>query len=128
MRVGDLTYPALPRHGVGIPTRRCRVAIFALLYDQDLTTPIRVCDATRPVTRDGRPRLTRVPEGLRKSTIEMDDAFLQSVVPAILAEHARLRAQVSDPNDLRRGVPQDQRRPAAEERRDSPRWRRNRQP
>ena len=42
VRVGDITYPAYPGTSIGISDPTVRVAVFALLYDQDLTTPIGV--------------------------------------------------------------------------------------
>jgi hypothetical protein len=42
VRVGEVTYPAFPGSAVGISTPNTRVAFFALLPDQDLTTPVQV--------------------------------------------------------------------------------------
>ena len=60
-----------------------RVAMFALLYDQDLTTPIGVFAtdaagnlATAPLDYKAFPKV------FKRSRIEVPDAFLQRVVPA----------------------------------------------
>ena len=54
-------YPGFPASGAGGParTRACKVAFFALLYDQDLNTPIRLFARTRPATRRTRRSTTR---------------------------------------------------------------------
>ena len=83
-----------------IPDIRCRrrrraadpalhAAFFALLYDQDLNTPISVFaqdDAGNRRTRAARAKVFA--RTFRRSRIEMSTAFLQRVVPAILREHA----------------------------------------
>ncbi len=102
VRVGDRTYPAFPGSGVGITTDPAvRVAVFALLYDQDLNTPISVfaTDAagnTASVPLDFR----AFPKVFRRSRIEVADAFLKRVVPAILENTPDFAKDVADPNDL----------------------------
>ncbi len=102
VRVGDRTYPAFPGSGVGITTDPAvRVAVFALLYDQDLNTPISVfaTDAagnTASVPLDFR----AFPKAFRRSRIEVPDPFLQRVVPAILENTPDFAKEVADPNDL----------------------------
>jgi murein DD-endopeptidase MepM/ murein hydrolase activator NlpD len=101
VRVGDITYPAYPGTSVGISDPTVRVAMFALLYDQDLTTPIGVFAkdaagnvATQPLD------YTPFVKVFKRSNIEISDAFLQRVVPAILQDSPDFASQVSDPNDL----------------------------
>jgi hypothetical protein len=85
VRVGDKTYPGFPASGAGINAdESTRVAFFALLHDQDLTTPISLYardaagnEATAPL--DYRP----FPKPFARSRIALDDRFLQQVVPAI---------------------------------------------
>jgi Peptidase family M23 len=102
VRVGDRTYPAFPGSGVGITTDPAvRVAVFALLYDQDLNTPINVfaTDAagnTASVPLDFR----AFPKVFRRSRIEVPDAFMRRVVPAILENTPDFAREVADPNDL----------------------------
>ena len=101
VRVGDITYPAYPGTSVGIADPTVRVAMFALLYDQDLTTPIGVFAkdaagnlATQPLD------YTPFVKVFKRSNIEISDAFLQRVVPAILQDSPEFASQVSDPSDL----------------------------
>jgi Peptidase family M23 len=102
VRVGDRTYPAFPGSSVGITADPAvRVAVFALLYDQDLNTPINVfaTDAasnTASVPLDFR----AFPKVFRRSRIEVPDAFLRRVVPAILENTPDFAKEVADPNDL----------------------------
>jgi len=84
VRVGDEEFPAFPGSSVGIADPATRVAFFVLGHDQDRTAPIAVFardvagnQATSPIDR----RVT--PKPFAKSRIEINDAFLQRVVPAI---------------------------------------------
>ena len=84
VKVGELTYPAFVGSSVGIADPAVRVAFFVLNYDQDLNTPVSVFardpagnEATGPVDR------RQFPKPFAKSRIEIDDRFLQRVVPAI---------------------------------------------
>jgi hypothetical protein len=87
VRVGDKTYPAFPASGVGIKSDPAtRVAFFGLLQDQDLKTPIQV------FARDGagNEAVTTLdhmpfPKRFRQSRIEINDRFLNHVVPQIAA-------------------------------------------
>ncbi len=84
VHVGDQAYPGFPGSAVGIADPATRVAFFALLHDQDLNTPIEVFArdaAGNQVTAslDHRP----FPKPFARSRIEIDDRFLQRVVPAI---------------------------------------------
>jgi murein DD-endopeptidase MepM/ murein hydrolase activator NlpD len=100
VRVGDLTYPSYPAEGAGIAgaDASLRVAFFALLWDQDLNTPISV------FARDEAGNETRAsfayrvfPKPFRKSRIEITDAFLHRIVPSILEQTPELDA---DPDNL----------------------------
>jgi murein DD-endopeptidase MepM/ murein hydrolase activator NlpD len=85
VRVGDIEYAGFPAKGAGITSDPAlRVAFFALLYDQDLNTPIRL------FARDEAGNETTIPldhmvfpKPYARSRIELNDAFLQRVVPAI---------------------------------------------
>jgi murein DD-endopeptidase MepM/ murein hydrolase activator NlpD len=87
VRVGSIDYPGYPASGVGITSDPAlKVAFFALLFDQDLNTPIQV------YARDPAGNETLVPFDYRafpkpysKSRIELDDRFIGRVVPAIAA-------------------------------------------
>jgi murein DD-endopeptidase MepM/ murein hydrolase activator NlpD len=101
VRVGDVTYPGFPASGAGIRSDDAmRVAFFALLHDQDLTTPISVFardpagnEASTPL--DHRP----FPKAFARSRITIDDRFLQLVVPAIAATTPDMNLSTA-PDDL----------------------------
>jgi murein DD-endopeptidase MepM/ murein hydrolase activator NlpD len=88
--VGDIEYPGFPAtgavaEGVKITDPALRVAFYALLYDQNVNTPMRV------FARDAAGNSARAdfdfrvfPKAFKKSRIELDDKFLDRVVPAIL--------------------------------------------
>jgi murein DD-endopeptidase MepM/ murein hydrolase activator NlpD len=100
VRVGTETYPGFPASGAGIPgDASTRVAVFALLHDQDVNAPISVYardeagnEATTPVDR------VSFPKPFAKSRIEVDDRFLQRVVPSILSNTPDMK--VPTPTDL----------------------------
>ena len=90
--VGDIEYPGYPASGasavdgVKFDDPALRVAFFALRYDQDLKTPIRLFardEAGNTARADFD--YTTFPKPFKKSKIPLDDKFLDRVVPAILA-------------------------------------------
>ena len=88
--VGDVEYPGYPAEGatvdgVTINDPALRVAFFALLYDQDLNTPMRVY-ARDPAGNTARADFDHrtFPKPFKKSKIPLDAKFLDRVVPAIL--------------------------------------------
>lgn len=101
VRVGDKVYPGFPASGAGIanadPT--LKVAFFALLWDQDLNTPISVF-ARDEAGNEARGTFDHrvFPKPFRKSRIEVDDAFLGRVVPAILENTPDFK--VDNPSDF----------------------------
>jgi murein DD-endopeptidase MepM/ murein hydrolase activator NlpD len=88
--VGDIEYPGFPAKSAGLPgititDPAIRIAFFALRHDQDLNTPIRVFardEAGNSARADFDFRV--FPKPFKKSRIELDDKFLDRVVPAIL--------------------------------------------
>lgn len=86
--VGDVEYPGFPAVGVAgaaAADPALRVAFFALLHDQDLNTPMRL------FARDEAGNTARAdfdyrafPKPFKRSRIQLDDRFLDRVVPAIL--------------------------------------------
>jgi murein DD-endopeptidase MepM/ murein hydrolase activator NlpD len=99
--VGDREYPGLPAAGAGIPNAPpgLRVAFFPFLFNQAASTPVSLW------ARDEAGNATRAsldskvtPKQFRKSTIPLDDGFLQKVVPAILQNTPDLA--VKDASDL----------------------------
>ena len=101
VRVGDVTYPGFPAGGAGITgDEATRIAFFALLHDQDLTTPVSVFardpagnEASTPL--DHRP----FPKPFARSRITIDDRFLQQVVPAIASTTPDMNLSTA-PGDL----------------------------
>ena len=101
VRVGDHEYPGYPASGAGIPNAdpAMRVAFFALLWNQDVNTPISVF-ARDDYGNDAHATFDyRVfPKKFRDSRIPLDDRFLARVVPAILQNSTELKVQ--DPSNL----------------------------
>ena len=87
VRVGEKEYPSFPAAGAGIKgDPALRVAFFALLYDQPTNTRIDVFARDAAGNQVIVPLDYRVfPKNYRKSRIEIDDRFLQKVVPSIAA-------------------------------------------
>ena len=79
--VGDIEYPGFATTG------DLHVAFFALRYDQELKTPMQLFarDATGELATSSFDHLTFAKKPFKKSTIPLDDKFLDRVVPAILA-------------------------------------------
>jgi hypothetical protein len=96
VRVGDREYRGFPAGG---SDPALHVAFFALLWDQDLNTPITVF-ARDPVGNEGSGSFDfRVfPKQFRSSTISLDDRFLGRVVPPILQNSPELK--VEDPGNF----------------------------
>jgi murein DD-endopeptidase MepM/ murein hydrolase activator NlpD len=88
--VGDVEYPGYPASGaaldgVKVADPALRVAFFALLHDQDLKTPIRLFardEAGNTARADFEYRV--FPKPFKRSRIEVTDALIDRVVPAIL--------------------------------------------
>jgi murein DD-endopeptidase MepM/ murein hydrolase activator NlpD len=100
VRVGDRFYPGFPASAAGVAGAdpSLKVAFFALPWDQDLNAPIAVV-ARDEAGNEGRATFDHrvIPKAFRRSRIEIDDKFLERVVPAILANTPDLK--VDDPND-----------------------------
>jgi murein DD-endopeptidase MepM/ murein hydrolase activator NlpD len=93
VRVGDIEYPGFPIAGAkieGLVTdgdpSTLRVAFFALRYDQNVNTPMKLFsrDVTGEEATSDFDHLTFT-KPFKKSTIPLEDKFLDRVVPAILA-------------------------------------------
>jgi murein DD-endopeptidase MepM/ murein hydrolase activator NlpD len=90
--VGNLEYPGYPAtgastiEGVKLEDPALRIAFFALRWDQDVNSPMRLFardEAGNTAFTDFDH--TTFPKPFKKSRIELDDKFLDRVVPAILA-------------------------------------------
>jgi murein DD-endopeptidase MepM/ murein hydrolase activator NlpD len=97
--VGDIEYPGYPAagatvDGVKITDPAIHVAFFALLYDQDVNTPMRVY-ARDPAGNTARADFDHrtFPKPFKKSRILLDDKFLDRVVPAILEETTEVKPE-----------------------------------
>jgi hypothetical protein len=101
VRVGDRTYPGFPASGAGIKADEgTRVAFFALLHDQELTTPIALY-ARDPAGNEAVTPLDHraFPRPFARSRIAIDDWFLQRVVPAIASTTPDMNLSTA-PDDL----------------------------
>ena len=101
VRVGNYEYPGFPAAGAGIANAdpALHVAFFALLWDQDTNTPIRVYARDAIGNESSGSFDYRVfPKQFRSSRIELEDSFLARVVPPILQNSPEL--QVDDPSNL----------------------------
>jgi murein DD-endopeptidase MepM/ murein hydrolase activator NlpD len=87
VRVGDLEYTGYPARGAGISTDPAlRIAFFALLFDQPVDAPVQVFARDEAGNQTVAPLEHQVfPKTYQQSRIEIDDRFLQRVVPAIAA-------------------------------------------
>ena len=101
VRVGNYEYPGFPAAGAGIANAdpALHVAFFALLWDQDANTPIRVYARDAIGNESSGSFDYRVfPKQFRSSRIALEDSFLARVVPPILQNSPEL--QVDDPSNL----------------------------
>ncbi len=101
IRVGDAEYPAYPGTAVGLQDPLLRVAFFALRHDQPVTTPV-VAFAEDPA---GNEVTTPVPHQpfnkvFVRSRINIDQRFLDRVVPAIVSSTPGLTADTASPEGL----------------------------
>ena len=100
VRVGDVTYRGHPLSAVGVSADpSLKLAFFAILFDQDLGTPVQVFAEDEAGNRATAALDVKVfPKPFRRSRIEIAPAFLQRVVPAILENTPDFA--VDDPDDL----------------------------
>jgi hypothetical protein len=99
VQVGDLKYPGYPAsgaklEGVHIADPAVKIAFIALRYDQDVNTPMYAYakDEAGNSARADFDRLT-FPKPFKKSRIELDDTFLNRVIPAILETTTEVNPQ-----------------------------------
>ena len=94
VRVGDVEYPGFPASGAGVAGAdpSVRVAFFALLYNQDLKTPIAAFARDEAGNEATARFIDNVfPKPQKHSRIELDDRFIERVVPEILAHAPELK-------------------------------------
>jgi murein DD-endopeptidase MepM/ murein hydrolase activator NlpD len=90
VRVGEIEYPGFPAPGAADPGTK--VAFFALLHDQPLTTPI-VAFARDEAGNQAKATFVDnvFPKPFKKSRIEIDDKFINRVVPEIIEHSPELK-------------------------------------
>jgi murein DD-endopeptidase MepM/ murein hydrolase activator NlpD len=94
VRVGDVEYPGFPASGAGVDGSdpSTKVAFFALLYDQPLNTPIVVFARDEAGNQAKASFVDNVFEKpFKKSRIEIDDKFINRVVPEIIEHSPELK-------------------------------------
>jgi murein DD-endopeptidase MepM/ murein hydrolase activator NlpD len=94
VRVGELEYPGFAAAGAGVEGAdpSLKVAFFALLHDQPLDTPIVAFARDEAGNQTKASFVDNVfPKPFRKSRIEIDDKFMNRVVPEILEHSPELK-------------------------------------
>lgn len=101
VRVGDASFPGYLGAGAGLADPGLHVAFFALAYDQELNAPITVFARDGAGNEASTPLDHRIfPKPFAKSRIEIDQRFLDRVVPAISAGTPELGAAAEPGSDL----------------------------
>src|ERR1700712_4623615 len=94
VRVGDVEYPGFPAAGAGVEGAdpSIKVAFFALLYDQPLDAPI-VAFARDEAGNQAKATFidNAFEKPFKKSRIEIDDKFINRVVPEIIEHSPELK-------------------------------------
>ena len=92
VRVGGVDYRGFPLAGTAAGTPGVNIAFFALLYDQDLKTPI---EAFARDEAGNETRATFVDDvfekPVKRSRIEIDDDFINRTVPDIIGHSPELK-------------------------------------
>jgi murein DD-endopeptidase MepM/ murein hydrolase activator NlpD len=101
VQVGDVEYPGFPASGITVDGMKVtdpavHVAFFALLYDQDVNAPMRLFarDEAGNVATTVFDHKT-FPKKFKSSKIDLSDALLDRVVPAILAGTIEIKPEGS---------------------------------
>jgi murein DD-endopeptidase MepM/ murein hydrolase activator NlpD len=103
VRVGSVEYPGYPASGAGVAGAdpSLKVAFFALLYDQDLNSPIVAFAEDEAGNQAKAGFMDNVFEKpFKKSRIEIDDKFLRQVVTDISEGSPELKISNSPGDDL----------------------------
>jgi len=94
VRVGDVEYRGFPAAGAGVTGAgpEVKVAFFALLHDQDMRTPITAFVRDEAGNEAKATFVDNVfPKPFKKSRIELDDKFIDRVVPEIIEHSPELK-------------------------------------
>lgn len=101
VRVGQAVFPGYPGGGAGLSDSAVHVAFFALAYDQELNAPITVFARDAAGNEASTPLDHRIfPKPFAKSRIDIDQRFLDRVVPAITAGTPSLGSAPAAGDDL----------------------------
>ena len=103
VRVGDVEYRGFPASGAGVAGAdpALKVAFFALLYDQDLNTRIQAFARDEAGNEARASFVDNVFEKpFKKSRIELDDKFIDRVVPEILEHSPELKMPAPSEGDM----------------------------
>ncbi len=104
VRVGEAAFPGFAGAGAGLGDPGLHVAFFALAYDQDVNAPISVVARDAAGNESSTPLDHRVfPKAFVRSRIEIDQRFLDRVVPAIHSNTQGLDIATSSPDDRLKG-------------------------
>jgi murein DD-endopeptidase MepM/ murein hydrolase activator NlpD len=101
VRVGDVEYRGFPAAGAGVEGAdpSIKVAFFALLYDQPLNTPIAAFARDEAGNEAKATFVDNVFEKpFKKSRIEIDDKFINRVVPEIIEHSPELKITAPAPD------------------------------
>ena len=101
VRVGDVEYPGFPAAGAGVDGAEpsLKVAFFALLHDQPLDTPIHAFARDEAGNEAKATFIDNVFEKpFKKSRIEIDDKFINRVVPEIIEHSPELKLTAPAPD------------------------------
>jgi murein DD-endopeptidase MepM/ murein hydrolase activator NlpD len=92
VRVGDIVYPGFPVSAAAGADPALHAAFFALLYNQELQTPI-LAFARDEAGNEATARFIDnvFPKPQKKSRIELDDRFVNRVVPEIIQHSPELK-------------------------------------
>lgn len=94
VRVGNIEYPGFPASGAGAAGAdpSTKAAFFALLHDQPVNTPI-VAFARDEAGNEAKATFVDnvFPKPFKKSRIEIDDKFINRVVPEIIEHSLELK-------------------------------------
>jgi len=94
VRVGNVEYVGFPASGAGMTGAdpALHVAFFALLHDQDLNTPIALFAQDEAGNSASLTFVDNVfPKPFKRSNIQIDDKFLNRVVPEIISHSPELK-------------------------------------
>jgi len=101
VRVGGTSFPGFPGSAAGLSDPNLHVAFFALAYDQARNAPITVFARDAAGNEASTPLDHRVfPKPFAKSRIQIDQRFLDRVVPAIMAATPELGPTPASGSDL----------------------------